>query len=167
MPTTTQSQGTEPARLKALIAQRAVLLERVQAMVDTPEDDRPKARTALRAWLSELDSCRRMLEQLDKLVRTLERGTQRRRRAVVAASPVTTNSPEESDAVVLALIPKGPRAELRVVVKTWRGRRVFDVRCWAQRKDTGEFGPTRKGVTVDAGMLPALVESLQLALKHG
>jgi hypothetical protein len=108
-----------------------------------------------------------MLEQLDKLVRTLERGTQRRRRAVVAASPVTTNSPEESDAVVLALIPKGPRAELRVVVKTWRGRRVFDVRCWAQRKDTGEFGPTRKGVTVDAGMLPALVESLQLALKHG
>jgi hypothetical protein len=42
---------------------------------------------------------------------------------------------------------------------------VFDVRCWALRKDTGEFGPTRKGVTVDARMLPALVDALSLALR--
>ena len=167
LPMTTQSQHVESTRLESLVAQRAVLLERVQAMLDTPEDERPKAKTALRAWLAELDSCRRMLEQLDKLVRMLERGAQRRRKAVVAATPAPASSPEESDAVVLALIPKGPRAELRVVVKTWRGRRVFDVRCWALRKDTGEYGPTRKGVTVDAKMLPALVEALQLALKNG
>jgi len=43
---------------------------------------------------------------------------------------------------------------------------VFDVRCWAKGKGTNDYGPTRKGVTVDAGMLPVLVEALKLALQH-
>jgi len=164
--TTTTSVG-RPEQVESLKAQRIVLLERVQAMLETPEDQRPKTKTALRAWLTELEGTQRALEQLDKLLRMLERRPKPLRRARVAVEPAAAStSPEESDALVLAAIPKGARAELRVSVKTWKGRRVFDVRCWAKGKGTNDYGPTRKGVTVDAGMLPVLVEALKLALQH-
>lgn len=155
--------GTD--KIEALTAQREVLLERLQTMLDTPEDARPKTRTALKAWLTELEGTQRMVEQVDKLLQMLERRPKPRRAAIVGAAPAPA-APEESDAVVLARIPKGSSAELRVTVKTWKGRRVFDVRCWSLLKTTGEFGPTRKGVTVDARMLPALVEALRLASQH-
>lgn len=134
-------------------------------MLETPEDKRPKSKTALQAWLRELEGAQRTVEQVDKLLRMLAQRPKSRRAAVVAPSPAATSS-EETDAVVLARIPKGERAEMRVTVKTWKGRRVFDVRCWSLLKATGEFGPTRKGVTVDARMLPALVEALHLAMQH-
>lgn len=152
-------------KIDALTAQRDQLLERLQTMLDTPEAERPKNRTALKAWLTELEGTQRMVEQVNKLLQMLERRPKPRRTAIVAAAPAPA-APEESDAVVLARIPKGARAELRVTVKTWKGRRVFDVRCWSLLKMTGEFGPTRKGVTVDARMLPALVEALHLATQH-
>jgi len=164
---TTTPSIARPEQVESLMTQRSVLLERVQAMIETPDDQRPKTKTALRAWLTELEGTQRALEQLDKLLRMLERRPKPLRRARVAAVPATSESPEESDALVLAVIPKGPRAELRVTVKTWKGRRVFDVRCWSLRRDSGEYGPTRKGVTVDAKMLPALVDALQLALGQG
>lgn len=152
-------------KVEALTAQRELLLERVQTMLNTPEDQRPKTRTALRAWLTELEGAQRLIEQVDRLLQMLDRRPKPRRGAIVGPAPAPA-SPEESDAVVLARIPKGSNAELRVAVKTWKGRRVFDVRCWSLLKTTGEFGPTRKGVTVDARMLPALVEALHLALQH-
>ncbi len=153
--------ATADDRIALLSARRAALVERVQAMVATPEDQRPKGRTALRAWLADLESSQRLLEQTDKLVKTLEPKPQRVPKARPAPDPA-----DESDVTVLARIPKGARAEMRVISKVWKGRRVIDVRCWAMSKETGEFGPTRKGVAVDARMLPSLLEALQLAQKH-
>lgn len=165
MTTDTTSPVHRPEKIEALKAQRDALMKDLQAMLDLPEDQRPKASKALKAWLSELDGTRRMLEQMDKLLQMLERKPKPRTRAVVAATPAPNASAEESDAVLLARIPKGARAELRVVVKTWKGRRVIDVRCWSLRDD-GEFKPTLKGTTVDARMLPVLIEALQLATQY-
>lgn len=172
MTTTSKSDDPKPVpsarpnQVEALAAHRDMLLARIREMLDTSEDKRPKTKAALQAWLRELEGAQRTLEQVDKLLRMLAQRHKPRREAVVAAAPAAA-APEESDAVVLARIPKGERAEMRVTVKTWKGRRVFDVRCWSLRRDSGEYGPTRKGVTVDAKMLPALVDALQLALGQG
>lgn len=155
-------------RLAALKEQRTALVADLQAMLDTPQDQRPTNKTALKAWLTQLEGTQRTLEQLDRLVKMLEHQPKRRARVTTAATPTTAagGSPDETDTVLLVRIPKGPRAELRVTVKTWKGRRVIDVRCWSPMKDTGEYGPTRKGVAVDARMLPALIEALHLAQQH-
>jgi len=157
-----------PDKIEDLRAQRGVLLDQMQAMLDTPQDQRPTNKTALKAWLTQLEGTQRTLEQLDRLVKMLEHQPKRCARVATAATPTTAagGSPDETDTVLLVRIPKGPRAELRVTVKTWKGRRVIDVRCWSPMKDTGEYGPTRKGVAVDARMLPALIEALHLAQQH-
>jgi hypothetical protein len=153
-------------QIEELQQRRAALIERVQAMLQTPEDQRPAARTTLRAWLTDLEASQRLLEQVDKMLKMLEPKPKRSAKAAATPAPSADKPSEETDAVVLACIPKGRHAEMRIIAKTWKGRRLIDVRCWAQKKDTGEFGPTRKGVCVDAGMLPALVEALQRAQKN-
>ena len=149
--------------LAELEQRRAALVARVQEMLQTPEDQRPKAQKALRAWLADLEGTQRVLEQLDKLVTMLR---EKPKRITRAAATQSASSADESDVVILARIPKGQRAEMRVTSKTWKGRHVIDVRCWAMAKGSADFSPTRKGVAVDARMLPALVEALQLAQKN-
>lgn len=155
-------------QIEALRGQRGVLLDQLQSLLDTPQDKRPTSPRELKAWLSQLDGTKRAVEQLDQLVRMLERTPRRAAKPSIkpAATTPVGGSPDETDTVLLARIPKGPRAELRVTVKTWKGRRVIDVRCWSPMKDTGEYGPTRKGVAVDARMLDQLIEALHLARQH-
>ena len=129
------------------------------------EDDRPKSCSALRAWLAELESSQRMLEQQDRLVRMLERAVQRRRSAAVAAMPGPTSAPEESDAVVLALIPRGALAERRVTVKTWRGRRVFDAPVLGAERGPGQVRAHAQRRHRGRHHAPALVDALSLALR--
>lgn len=155
--------GTSAARIEALRQQRTKLLARVQAMLATPQDQRPSGRPALRGWLTELEDSQRMLEQFDKVLKTLApkpstKAIPRKRAAQVSA--------DEDDSLVLGRIPKGRNSEVRVIAKTWNGCRVVDVRLWSVSKGATAFGPTRLGVTVEARMLSALVEALQLAQKH-
>ena len=155
----------DATRIEALWMSREQLVEHIQTMVQTPDDQRPATRSALKAWLLDLEASQGLLERLDGLLKTLEPKQKRLPRPRASAAPGAQAS-TETDVVVLARIPKGRHAEMRIIAKTWKGRRLIDVRCWAQKKDTGEFGPTRKGVCVDAGMLPALVEALQRAQKN-
>lgn len=157
----------DEARIASLRQQGAVLTERVREMLATPEDQRPTGRTALKAWLRDLESTQKMAVQFARLLKVLEVKPELPPRAAAAARRASADTAaNECDVVVLARIPKGQRAEMRVTAKTWKGRRVIDVRCWAMGKDSGEYAPTRKGVAVDAKMLPALVEALQQAQKH-
>lgn len=147
-------------QIEALRQQQAALAQQLQGMLDTPEAERPKAPKELRAWLRDLETAQQALQQIDHLI-TL--GERRQSRAQV---PAPTMHDIGADEVVLARIPKGPRAELQVRVKTWMGRRVVDVRCWAAMKGAAELKPSRKGVMVDAKHLQALVDALRSAQQH-
>ncbi|MBV5337876.1 MAG: hypothetical protein J0653_08140 [Deltaproteobacteria bacterium] len=43
----------------------------------------------------------------------------------------------------------------------WKGRKVVDLRLWFRPQGAVEFVPSRKGLTIDAGKLPELIEALQ------
>ena len=57
-------------------------------------------------------------------------------------------------------IRKTDTAEVRVSRKCWNGRNVIDIRVWWRPKGGSEFIPSSKGVTIDAGKLPELLDLL-------
>lgn len=59
---------------------------------------------------------------------------------------------------------KADGAEVRVSVQDYKGRRVVDVRVWYLPRTGGDYLPTRKGITIDADKLPALVAALGKAV---
>lgn len=63
-----------------------------------------------------------------------------------------------SDVVV---IRKTDTAEVRVSRKHWKGRSVIDIRIWWHPQGGTEFIPSSKGVTIDAGKLPDLIDALE------
>jgi hypothetical protein len=65
-----------------------------------------------------------------------------------------------TDAPVPA-VRKTETAEIRVSRQLWKGRQVVDVRVWYLPKGGAEFVPSRKGLSIDAGKLPALINALQ------
>jgi hypothetical protein len=155
----------DASRIEGLQAQRKALVDRVQAMLGTPPDQRPKSRTASLAWLIELEQNQRLVENVDRLLSIVTPKPTKPTKAAAARRPKQYS--DAGDSILLARIPKGPRVEVRIVEKTWDGRRLIDVRAWQQRKGSDEFGPTRMGVALDAQQLPALVEALQRSLKRG
>jgi hypothetical protein len=64
---------------------------------------------------------------------------------------------------LLGVIPKTQAAEVRVYVKTHKGRRVVDVRLWYVPAGSTDFVPTRKGVTFDASKIDRLRNALEAA----
>lgn len=79
---------------------------------------------------------------------------------------------------VIASIPKGSNAEIRIVDGTYkRARSTIDIRVWFIPKDGGKrlehkpgaivdgMVPSKRGVQIDRGKLPALIEALQAALE--
>ena len=69
-------------------------------------------------------------------------------------------------AIDTARIPKGKRAEMRISVGEWRGLRIVDVRLWFIPKAGGAWMPSRKGVSVKAGKVDALLAALETAKQH-
>lgn len=59
-------------------------------------------------------------------------------------------------------VRKTETAEIRVSRTSWKGRQVVDVRLWYLPKGATEFVPSRKGLTIDAGKLPDLIDALQV-----
>ena len=152
-----------PDQIEALKGQRTRLADELQAMLDTPQADRPTKPSALKAWLRELETTKHALAQLDQLLTRVDRRTKSER---PPAPTKPAASPDGQDLAILARIPKGARAELRVTACIWKGRRTIDVRCWSVFKGSSEFKPTRKGVMIDADKLNALIEALHLAQQH-
>ncbi|MEW6706616.1 MAG: transcriptional coactivator p15/PC4 family protein [Pseudomonadota bacterium] len=150
-------------QIEGLKAQRGVLVERLQEMMDTPNEQRPQDQKALRAWLRDLKGTREALEQLDDLLRRLEA---RNKPKPTRQAPAPAESCGDDSGAVVARIPRGARAELRVEVRTWKGRRLVEIRRWAVQPSTGELQPTRKGVTMEGKDLPALIDALMLASQH-
>jgi hypothetical protein len=155
----------KPEQIEALEGQRGALADHLQGLLDTPEDQRPTKTSELRAWLRELEMARLSLEQIDRMLQTAQRRASTAERTIRASAPPSGDD-EAQDVVVIARIPKGPRAELRVSAKTWKGRRIIDIRCWSVRAGSSEFRPTGKGVAIAARMLPAIIDALHLAQQH-
>lgn len=66
----------------------------------------------------------------------------------------------------IASIRKADGAEIRVTLQRYKGRSVVDVRVWYQPTASGEFVPTRKGVTLDADRLPEFADAVAEALQR-
>lgn len=86
-----------------------------------------------------------------------------------APSPAPAPKPARQSSAVLAelaRIRKTDRAEVRVLVREWRGRRTIDMRIWFEPKGGGEWLASRKGFSVDASKLPDLIGALMTAQQH-
>ena len=63
----------------------------------------------------------------------------------------------------IATIKKNALDELRVAVKAYEGRVYVDVRTFTEYRDTGDVGPTKKGITIGPRKLRKLIEVLERA----
>lgn len=68
-------------------------------------------------------------------------------------------------AVTVATINKNRREELRVVLDTFKGQKLLDVRVFAAITATSDtvMAPTKKGISLQASLLPELIEALTAA----
>lgn len=148
--------------IENLTQRRSALTQMIDAMNATPEFERPQKPSARKAWLAELDALCTMVAQLDDLIGRLT--------PKPSVEAVATSTPQESmpsDVVTFARVPKGRRAEVRVSVKPWQGRRIVDIRLWSLIDGAGsEMKPSRKGVTFDASKLDLLIDALHKVKQH-
>lgn len=147
-----------PERVAELTASRNSLTASIQALRDLPphDDGTKKAKRAIKDWQFDLNGYERMVAQIDGML--------------AVKPPKEPPAPEVVPWVqmgtTIATIPKGRRAELRVSVNEWRGLRTVDLRLWFMPKDGGAWGPSRKGVSIDAAKIDALIDGLLLAKQH-
>ena len=57
---------------------------------------------------------------------------------------------------LIASIPKGTYAQVRVQLRCYEDRDLIDVRVFAPAKDSDMLVPTAKGISLDIGSLPEL-----------
>lgn len=58
-------------------------------------------------------------------------------------------------------IRKTSTAEVRVTRDTYKGRQTIDIRVWFLDASSGDYVPSSKGVTLDAGKGSELIEALK------
>jgi hypothetical protein len=58
-------------------------------------------------------------------------------------------------------LEKNDNARLRVSRSIYRGREFIDVSTFVKNFDTGEFVPTKKGITFSPEQLPKFISGLQ------
>ena len=68
-----------------------------------------------------------------------------------------------SEARIIADLAKNATERLRVSLDVYEGKPVASARVFAQYRSTGEWGPTRRGITIRAEQLPELVHALAKA----
>ena len=76
-----------------------------------------------------------------------------------------------SESTVIARIPKGEHAEIRITISTYNDRRFLHIREY-QKTEAGDFTPTKKGTALwleDAPKLVAGIKKLEefLAAEKG
>jgi hypothetical protein len=147
-----------PERVAELAASRNSLAGSIQALKDAPphDDGTKKAKRAIKDWEFDVAGFERMVAQIDGMLSPVVR-KEKPAPEVVPWVPMGT---------MIAAIPKGKRAELRVSVNEWKGLLTIDLRLWFEPKDGGAWGPSRKGVSIDAAKIDALIDGLLLAKQH-
>jgi hypothetical protein len=148
------------ARFRANRDQLAILIQNIK---DTPEDARPTKPSALKAWNRDLADNERLLADMDRMLLRVDPPPK------PEPKPAPRQAEEEDASNVIAelgRIPKGKRAEMRVLVKRWKSRRTLDIRLWFLPEGGSEFAPSRKGVSIDASKVDALIEALHKAKQH-
>ena len=158
----------DATRLQELISRRDEIARQAEALAATPEADRPSKPAALKAWQRDLAELQALVAQFDALI---GRGAAGRQPKVPQVGPEPSHmagQDHDPDAgVTVARVRKGRRAEIRVTVKPWQGRRVVDVRLWSQYEGQGaEMKPSRKGIAFDAAKLSDLIDALIQAKQH-
>ena len=147
-----------PERVAELTASRNSLAESIRALKDAPpqDDGTKKAKRAIKDWQFDLSGFERVVAQIDGMLSA----------GVPKENPAPDVTPWVQMGTTIAAIPKGRRAELRVSVNEWKGLRTVDLRLWFMPKDGGAWGPSRKGVAIDAAKVDALLQALTLAKQH-
>jgi hypothetical protein len=157
-----ESFGTRKERAGDLLASRDRLAEALEVLRKSPpppDDGTKKSKRAIKDWDFDIASLEKLIGQIES---TFTRTAQER----PVAEPADRAAEWVQHGVTIASIPKGRRAELRVSVNEWQGLRTIDVRLWYIPKSGGVWGPSRKGVSFDAGKIDALLEALLLAKQH-
>lgn len=148
--------------IEKLIQRRDQVAQEAARLIAMPEDERPQKPTALKAWLRELTALQQLVEQMDKLI---ERASPKP--SVIVPDLVNSMDPATGEGITVARVRKGRRAEIRVTVKPWQGRRVVDVRLWSHAEGSGEeMKPSRKGIAFDAAKLDDLLDALHQAKQY-
>lgn len=151
-----------PTRLQELISRRDEIASHAAKLAATPISERPTKPAELKAWQRDLEELQALAKQFDALV---ERASPKPRVAV--PDLIAATDPETGEGVTVARVRKGRRAEIRVTVKPWQGRRVVDVRLWSQYEGQGEeMKPSRKGLAFDAAKLSDIIDALIQAKQH-
>lgn len=65
---------------------------------------------------------------------------------------------------LIATIKKNAREEIRVVLSTFNGRRLFNARVWYEA-ESGEMRPGKSGIAFKADKLPDFADVVSLALE--
>ncbi len=68
-----------------------------------------------------------------------------------------------TETVLIGTVPKNGAEEVRVALTSYRGTVIIDVRVFSEFGDAVERRPTKKGVALPLGRLPALIEKLLIA----
>jgi len=69
-----------------------------------------------------------------------------------------------ADLHVIAELEKNRTERVRVALDRWRDVDLIDIRATVLLTETsGQWTPTKKGLSLRIGQLPALIEALQLA----
>lgn len=78
---------------------------------------------------------------------------------------VVTEAVQEAhdEGQVIGAIRKGREAEVRVVLKTFKGRRILDLRVWFTTDDGSRLVPSGKGFAIDVSKARDLAELVQKA----
>lgn len=152
----------KPTRLQELISRRDEIASHAAKLAAMPISERPTKPAELKAWERDLEELQALAKQFDALV---ERASPKPRVAV--PDLIAGTDPETGESVTVARVRKGRRAEIRVTVKPWQGRRVVDVRLWSQYEGQGEeMKPSRKGLAFDAAKLSDIIDALIQAKQH-
>jgi hypothetical protein len=159
-----------PERIAELTRQRDTLAEQVKALRANPPTSRRKPKDGSppgppKYWLREVKIIDLLIAQMDRMLAP-GGAFEKVEAAPAEPAPDAPRAPLARTGVDIARIPKGKRAEMRVSVSEWKGRRIVDVRLWYIPKAGTEWAPSRKGVSVESGKVDALLSALVLAKQH-
>jgi hypothetical protein len=65
-----------------------------------------------------------------------------------------------TETVLIGTVPKNGAEEVRVALTSYKGTAIVDVRTFSEFGDAVERRPTKKGVSLQVGHLPALISKL-------
>lgn len=68
-----------------------------------------------------------------------------------------------SGPIVVAVLVKNRAERLRVALDQWQSHDLLDIRVTTQIGESGAWSPTKKGVSVNVSLIPALREALAAA----